>query len=379
MKAILSLSKARIISSLRDKSTIFWSVFFPIVLLVIMIAIFSNVYSSNNSINFTFAVINNSKGMWSSIVVNVSKDMAKSKTFSLKSVSTLDKAKNQIREGKLDCLIFIPKGFDLSFLNKTIPLKIYYNKNESTSKMAKNIINSIVLTMNLEVLKHIGKKINLPKTRIIYINQKKSLNFNVTDYFFSGIMIMAILTIGSFNVPISLIWEKRSGITKRLLVTPVKSITLFISIINEFLMLALIQFILLSSISIFIYNGSIYKIFSFATLYYVLLTSAISISMGFFIASVSKTVGTANAIGNLIFFPFQFLGGLYFPTLNVSQAIKWMVIGNPITYIAAGMRESMGVMPNPFSISQTVLIPLIWFLFFSITGLILYKRSGENI
>ena len=241
------------------------------------------------------------------------------------------------------------------------------------------MMKSIILSMNMQAAKYMGKSIETLKTKTITLQDSKSSNFNITDYFFAGIMIMAILSIGSFNVPISLVWDKKLGISKRFSVTPLKQSEIFVSIVVEFFFLVLLQFILLSLMSIFLYNGSASKIFSLPTLYYILLTSLISISMGFFIASISKTPGSANAIGNIIFFPFQFLGGLYFPVLNVPNSIKWIVISNPITYIASGLRDAMGIMPNPFTQTKTILIPFIWFLFFTTAGIIFSKKNGENI
>ncbi len=375
-----NLSKARILTLLRSKSTIFWSVFFPILMLAVMISIFGNMQNTSSNLKFTFGVLRESQGMWSNIIYKVF-DSTKEKTnFAFVYYKDKEKMLSDLKNKKIDCTILIPKNFDSKFLIKNQPLVVEYNGGDDVSRISKYIMDSIITSLNTKAAEYMGKNVNIVNSKILNLSVKvtNKNNFNMTDYFFAGIMIMAILTIGSFNVPISLIWEKQKGITKRFMVTPVRSREMFAAIIFEFMFLVLIQFLLLSFTSIIFFNGNPKTILSLPVLYYVLFTSLLSISMGFFISSVSKTPGSANAIGNIIFFPFQFLGGLYFPVLNVPNAIKWMVVGNPVTYLAAGMRDSMGIMPNPFSIFKTVTIPLLWLAFFSIAGIYANKKVGDK-
>ena len=375
-----NLSKARILISLRSKSTIFWSVFFPILMLVVMISIFGNIQNTSSNLKFTFGVLRESQGMWSNIIYKVFASTKQNTNFVFLYYNNKEKMLGDLKNKKIDCAILIPGNFDSEFLTKNQPIIVEYNGGDDVSRISKYIIDSIITSLNTKAAEYMGKKVNMVNSKILNLSVKGSEknNFNMTDYFFAGIMIMAILTIGSFNVPISLIWEKQRGITKRFMVTPVRSEEMFAAIIFEFVFLVLIQFILLSFTSIVFFHGNPKTILSLPVLYYVLFTSLLSISMGFFIASISKTPGSANTIGNIIFFPFQFLGGLYFPVLNVPNAIKWMVVGNPVTYLAAGMRDSMGIMPNPFSMFKTIAIPLIWFAFFSIVGIYANKKVGDK-
>ena len=372
----LTLTKAKIISSLRTKEVIFWSVLFPILMLFLMVGIFGNSQSSGSKVTFNFGIVKESSGMWSNIVYKVFDSIKKNQNFKFRDYNSLKSAEHDLKDNNIDCVIKIPKNYDSNFFISPQPLTIEYKQNNASSRIANDIMKSIILSMNIESAKYIGKKVAVPKTKIITLENVK---FNMTDYFFAGIMIMAVLSIGSFNVPISLVWEKESGISKRFSVTPLKENEIFLATLVEFLFLVLLQFIFLSLISIYIFKGDMTKIVSLPTMYYTLLTSLISISMGYFIASVSKSLGSANAIGNIIFFPFQFLGGLYFPVLNAPESIKWIVVGNPITYIAAGMRDAMGIMPNPFSLTKTIIIPIIWFLSFTTLGIIISKKAGDKI
>jgi ABC-2 type transport system permease protein len=377
----LSLSKARILTSLRSKNTIFWSVFFPILMLIVMIAIFGNIQNTSSNVKFTFGIERESQGMWSNIIYKVFESIEKNNNFRFFYYKSREKLLKDLKNKKINCAVIIPKNFDSTFLVQSEPIKIEYNGSDDVSKISKYVMDSIITSLNIKATEYTGKEVKIVKNRILNLVAKdtsKKNNFNITNYFFAGIMIMAILTIGSFNVPISLIWEKQRGITKRFMVTPLKSSDMFSAIILEFMFLVLIQFVLLSFTSIVFFKGNPKMILSLPVLYYILYTSLLSISMGFFVASISKTPGSANAIGNIIFFPFQFLGGLYFPVLNVPNAIKWIVIGNPITYLASGMRSSMGIMPNPFSMLETITIPLIWLVFFSMVGIYANKKVGER-
>ena len=80
----MALSKAKILSSLRSKEVIFWSVFFPILMLFLMLSIFSNTQSLDSKLSFNFGVVRNSSGMWSNIVYKVFDSLKKEGNFKFK-------------------------------------------------------------------------------------------------------------------------------------------------------------------------------------------------------------------------------------------------------------------------------------------------------
>ncbi len=97
-------------------------------------------------------------------------------------------------------------------------------------------------------------------------------------------------------------------------------------------------------------------------------------AMGFFISAVAKNTNSAGVIGQILNFPLQFLGGIYFPISDVPWFIKWIVVINPITYLAAGIRDTLGVMPSPYPIYLTILIPLIYTVLFLVVSIRKYRR-----
>jgi ABC-2 type transport system permease protein len=96
-------------------------------------------------------------------------------------------------------------------------------------------------------------------------------------------------------------------------------------------------------------------------------------TFGFFISALAKNTNSANIIGQILNFPLQFLGGIYFPVNDVPWFIKWIVIINPITYLASGIRDTLGVMPSPYPIYLTILVPLAYTLVFLLISIKKYK------
>jgi ABC-2 type transport system permease protein len=58
--------------------------------------------------------------------------------------------------------------------------------------------------------------------------------------------------------------------------------------------------------------------------------------------------------------PMLFLGGLFFPLGNLPAALKAVTLVNPLTYLAHGLRVSLGVETAVISWPVTVGVPLAW-------------------
>jgi len=96
---------------------------------------------------------------------------------------------------------------------------------------------------------------------------------------------------------------------------------------------------------------------------YTALTVLCLSSFGFFLASVSRTTSSANAISQILNFPLQFLGGIYFPVTGVPWAIRWIVLINPITYLVSGIRDALGIMKSPYPFYLNITVPALWIIF----------------
>ena len=66
------------------------------------------------------------------------------------------------------------------------------------------------------------------------------------------------------------------------------------------------------------------------------------------------------AIANILNMPMMFLGGLFFPIGGLPPVLKAIVLANPLTYLADGLRVSLGTGTGSVSTPLAVAVPLAW-------------------
>ncbi len=375
MKKLSGYFLMEFLSEIRSKETIIWSFIFPLILFFILnLTVGGAISGEEKRITFRYTFIG--KGdVYEKLIGGMFKNIS---VFEEKKVGNIDEALSLLKKGKVDIVIFIPKK-GLSLHKK---IDIYYVDERTSSHMAKSIVEEIFNKINLGTsiglqyakyytikntiqsifwvdISPLLEKMKPIEYRIEGLSPSKKENLSYKDYLFPGILLMALITLGAFYIPLRIAFYREARILKRLFVTPVTSWILFAGNLFTFFLIALLQVSIFTAFSIYVMGVSVNP-FSPKIILYILLTFVFSYTMGFSIASISKSTQSANLLGNAFFFPLQFLGGLYFPKTSTPWFIKWFIVINPLTYISSGIREEMGLLSSPYPLYLSFLVPLLW-------------------
>ena len=388
------LFKCLLVSGLREKETIFWILLFPLIIFTIMVLIFSNM--TGEDLNFKMAVIDNSgDGMGSTIIHQVFEGISTPESseddplYSIIDVKDKDQALTLLKEQHIDVIVEIPENFNQNFNQVVFFSKIssVSSENKPTiivesvlmrnlSKLASDVMKQILAEVNLEAAKRMNIKI--PDATISTEMVGQTQNFNYADYFLAGIIIMGFFSTGFFNMGINMTYFRRKGIFKRFACTPIKNSTLIFATILSNLVFMVMSFVVLLIYAKLFYHVT-WAIFYPESILFMLISAVLSLAFGIFLGSVSKTPNGASGLANILFFPMQFLGGLYFPVFDLPPAVRWFVYINPITYLAAGIRQSMGLMNAPLPYFTLFLVPMIWAAVLLLISIKIFKWDGGEI
>jgi len=371
-------------SAIRERNYLFWCLAFPVLLMIILITIFSSLYEVKR-VNFDIYLMKNESREFSNIIYNIFDELSKgeNKIFNLKvfrDISIKENLLEDLKKGKTNLIVEIPEGFDsLVISNITmrmfgatvnpVPIKVYTLRHNISSQSASMVVKSIIDRMNLEFVKRMTK-VNEYKVKSEILGSRKG--FSYVDFIFPGMIIIAIFFTGLFGVSQELAWYREGKILKRFQLTPISPLNFFLSYFLSRFYFFILQILALSFVGKVIYKSSVNP-FSFYFIFYVFLTMLTISTFGFFISALAKNTNSANIIGQILNFPLQFLGGIYFPVNVVPWFIKWIVIINPITYLASGIRDTLGIMPSPYPICLTILVPLAYTLVFLLISIKKYK------
>lgn len=387
MKGTLLIARNHILMEFRERITLFWFLVFPMFLLAILTLIFGNM-GQEGEINFPVTLLNeetHSGGMtnFAAIVEGVFKEAGetphegKEPLFTLTQPAPgedveafLDREKKALRLGRRAAVIVIPRGFNEALLERLMRpdsppsaksmITVYTNEGNAASEMATSIIEQILARLDREILTRTGR---FAEDRAIPIETawigSRGSEVSYVDFLLPGVILMGFFVSGIFGVPGSILYARDRRILRRYWVTTLTVPRYLAGFSLGHVGLSVIQFVLLYLLGRFAFGTSV----SFArpeSLFFLLLASLTSLALGFFIASVAKTANSGMAIANILNMPLMFLGGLFFPVGELPLLLRAIVLVNPLTYLAEGLRTSLGVQGGTISSPLTIVVPLCW-------------------
>ena len=361
------------LTEIRNKEVITWTFLFPLILFFILSITIGGSIGGNKGISFKYALIADKNSAAKGIFHNIP-------ILKEKESRNLKDALGLLKKGKVDAVNSRKKG-DFIFQEN---IDIYYAKERPSSSMAKDVIEGILNEINLRVslifqyvkyymIKNFAlgaMKVDISpliedmkplQYEMVGLSTDENKRFSYNDYLFPGMLFMFLIIIGSFNIPLKITFYRESGILKRLFVTPIDSKILFIGIFFSSLSIVIIQYIIFALFSKYVMKVTV-DVFSKEIILYSFIIYLFSYTLGFVIATIAKNSQFANILGNAIFFPLQFLGGLYFPIDNAPWILKWFVLINPLTYISSQVRDAMGILASPYPQYLSYLVPSIWII-----------------
>ena len=314
---------------LRNPFGLFMSLIFPVVLILIFGAVFSN--TGNARVPLTVQNLDHNSPMSQEFLAGLNSTGAVSISVVSPSVGNLSAylAHNSLAAG-----LVIPAGFGANLTNHT-PVRLLVFTNPASAAEAgivQGAIQGVANGMNLRIA---------GGTAIV-----TAVNFNVgshlytyIDYLVPGLIGFAVLVGPMFSmVNISSTW-KRDKLFRQLSLTPLTRGEWLTAAVSWYVALALVSTFLLIGVGTVAFGAHVTM--TWLGLPFLILGPILFVSIGLLAGSVSSSPETASVIGNVITFPMMFLSGTFF---SVSLMPSWIVPvahALPLYYVVDGLNASM--------------------------------------
>ncbi|MGD6935211.1 MAG: ABC transporter permease [Candidatus Bathyarchaeia archaeon] len=371
---------------LRSRSGLFFSIMFPILLLVVFGAIFSGTGGSSQYSIYIQNLDVDSQGQPTELSTAFITALNSTKTFSMKTIPADANATDYVQEdlgplGGTMRILIISDGFNSDLLNGTMKVRVgitydtmnmsyqYFqaylsdaqkmefqqgingmqelnsslpetttsltiitDPSDQSAAVVKSIIGSVTNAFNYQL---IGAQ------NIITINEESATNttYNIVDYYVPGITAAFIMTNGIIGLSSNSSEFKRRGIIKRLSLTPLTKLDWIIGNVLSQALLNLVLTGIMIGVGWIIFNVTIIP--DLLTIIMLFLGSVMFSGIGMTIAGLFKDIEAANAAGNAIAFPMMFLSGTFFPLEMMPSYLQTISKALPLTYFADGLRYSM--------------------------------------
>jgi ABC-2 type transport system permease protein len=323
---ILTISAIKMF--VRNRQSVFFSLFIPIVIMLIFGAI-----GFDRVLKISVGIVSSDPSPATTAFIDQLKTIS---AFEV-TVDEEEKERQALEKGDRAIVALIPN--DLIPTDPSGPLEqrvitVLTNVSEAQqAQTATSILTQVLDQTTFAVA-------NVPRLFELKSEEVSAQHVRYIDFLLPGIVAMAVMQMAVFSVAFVFVDYKERGILKRLLATPMKPIQFLMANVVTRLLVALVQSSILIALGVLVFDIEIHG--SLATVLLVTILGGIMfLGMGFTISGIAKTTDAVPAIANILVFPMMFLSGVFFPTEGMPTWLQSIVQYLPLTYFAHGLREVM--------------------------------------
>ncbi|MCK4365843.1 MAG: ABC transporter permease [Thermoplasmatales archaeon] len=324
---------------LRSPGTVFWTVLFPILLILIFGAIFSGA----DEVNFDLAVQDLDDSTISQEFVDILDNISGVNVIKLEPGEDVTV---YMHDEDKSVVLIIPEGFNTTVLeyietqydplatfDDTFNFTLYVDpSDQTTTSILRSIITSVIHQFNMNIT---GGQ------NILGINEESSIgeDFEYIDFFLPGMIGFTIMTSCIYGSIERNTKFRKDGILRKLLTMPITRAEWILSKMLFMLFLSFVSTSVILIVGILVWGISV-KINIFFPLL-IIATSFLFSGIGMIIGRFVKEQETADMAGGAITFPMMFLAGTFFPLEQMPDFMQSIAQVLPLYYVNEGMRNSM--------------------------------------
>lgn len=360
---MLKLLKYNLLMMVRGKQALFWGLAFPLMFTII----FGFFFGSGNMSAGNVGLINKSD---SELAVNMQKTLEGSALFKIKIEENENDAREKIKNNQLGSVIIIPENFGKPVPDASKNIKIINDPaNAQTNGIVTGFVSQYLTMIDFRMLN------TQPSFAVI---EEKTNNHDLTyfDFVLVGIIGLALMNGSVQGIAITMANYREDKILKRITTTPLRPWKFVLAEVLSRLALNLIQIALILTVGIYFFHahiyGNIFLIFLFA-----LLGGLLFQTIGFIVASLSKTTDSAQGMSVAITIPMMFLAGVFFPIDQLPKWLSGIVQYLPLAPLLRMIRQIGLENVSPFINPINITIVLSWIIFGLLISIIKFRLTDE--
>lgn len=318
-KALLAITKASFKSIFKSPSSTFFSLFFPVVLIIIFGSL-----GSGGGVAFDVAI--DKKSDTTNIIYQA---ITRASIFDIQGGSEAE-IQDRLRKGRITAILNIQKTdsgkYDLHIESTTA--------SQRELPQLQNILNGMINEASIR-----NEKIQ--KIATVSVNQVEVRPYRRIDFYLPSMIGFSLIGSAVFGVAFLFFALRETLVLKRMYASPVSKTNIVIGESLGRVFFQLLIVIVLILFGTYAYHFTLSNgLITFLELL-VLSTLALIVFMGFgfFISSVSKNQNVIPIYANLFMFPQYFLSGTFFPKSVLPSSIHWLIEALPLTALNDALRK----------------------------------------
>ena len=336
----------------REKTSIFFVLLFPILLILL----FGFIFQGQGDVTYSMPVQDLDGGEHASLLLGL---MNESGIFDIDDVDPAIDPHDYLVDNDANIILIIPNGYSTDVnqslvaramgepMNRTVNLTVIYDETSTAAMTKIQILASLVDGMN---------KGYANITDIVDIEAESAVSgeFEYIEFFVPGIIAMTVMTSSLFGTVGMTTEMRQKGILRKLGTTPLTRPEWLISNILYQFVMALMSTIVILLVGFLVF-GLVPHITIFMLVFIILDVFAFG-GIGMLIARFVKEAESAQAAANAVMFPMMFLSGTFFPLEMMPGFLQTIAKFLPLYYVNEGLRASMISLDTGTIIDSAVVI-----------------------
>jgi ABC-2 type transport system permease protein len=326
----------------REKSAIFFTIAFPIILILV----FGTIFLNQDNPSFDLYVQDLDQTNSSAQLVET---LDRNGKFKITAVDPALDATQYAKDTKLNFVLVIPKGYEKALVrrlglvggipnaairdpNASVTVTYIYDASASSTPTKIQLLQSGFAVVNQ------GMSGQPPFIRAAETSMLTT-KFRFIDFFVPGIIAMSVMTSslsGAVNMNAEL---RQKGVIRKLSTTPITRTDWILSNILYQFMLAVISALAILVVSYALFSVRL-QINAWLFAFIVLEVFAFG-GIGMILTRVANEAESATAAANFIMFPMMFLSGSFFPLELMPGFLQTIARILPLYYVNEGLRAAM--------------------------------------
>ena len=326
----------------REKSAMFFTIAFPIILILV----FGSIFLNQDNVSFDLHVQDLDQTDSSAQLVRTLDLNGK---FKITAVDPAISAMQYAKDRKVNLILVIPRGYEKAFARRLglvggIPNAMLRDPNASVAVTYIYDPSASSTSAKIQILRSGFAVVNQAMSGqppFIRANETSMLTkkYRFIDFFVPGIIAMSVMTSslsGAINVNAEL---RQKGVIRKLSTTPITRTDWILSnILYQFILAAI------STMAILVVSYAVFRVrlqISAWLLVFIVLEVFAFGGIGMILTRVANEAESAVAAANFIMFPMMFLSGTFFPLEMMPDFLQTIARTLPLYYVNEGLRASM--------------------------------------
>jgi ABC-2 type transport system permease protein len=323
----------RLKSFYRERSAMFFTFAFP----VILVLVFGTIFTKPEHLSFDLPVQDNSASKGSARLLEA---LTAGGAFTVTAVPVAVDATQYAKDHKLNLLLVIPKDFEALQKQRVagpragIPVPLTYVHDPSSTAVETKIqlLDTLVAAVN-------QKATGSPPAITLVASSILSKRYRFIEFFVPGIIAMAIMTSCLSNALNMNAELRQKGILRKLATTPITRADWLASSMVYQLILSVVSTVAILLVSYFVFDVRLHIGFWLPLILVVEVVAFVGIGM--LLTPFAKEAESASAVANAFLFPMMFLSGTFFPVEMMPAFLQAFAKLLPLYYVNEALRASM--------------------------------------